>query len=92
MEGCFKRCGGIGDILTGSLGSFIYWCNSLQSSKVLSKQEVSEPNLIAAYCATAMTKECSRQAFKKFHRALLAVDIIEEIPNIFYQMFDKDHF
>jgi ATP-dependent NAD(P)H-hydrate dehydratase len=90
MEGCLKRCGGIGDILTGTLGTFAFWCSSSQHIEFLSKQEVSQPNLIAAYCATVLTKECSRQAFKKFHRSLLAVDIIEEIAGSFYKIFDKD--
>lgn len=86
MQGCFKRCGGIGDILTGSLGTFVFWAHAQADQVDL------PPNLLASYAASALVKESSRRAFKKFHRSLLAVDIIEEIAESFYQLYDKDNY
>jgi ATP-dependent NAD(P)H-hydrate dehydratase len=88
MTGCFKRCGGIGDILTGTLGTFVFWTNAQSSAN----QTELPPNLLACYAASALVKESSRRAFKKHHRSLLAVDIIEEIAESFYQLYDKDNY
>ncbi len=90
VEGCFKRCGGIGDILSGIIGTFAFWCNKDEHYEFLSKQEICQPNLVATYCATVLTKMCCREAYKKFHRSLLAVDIIEEIAQSFYKIFDNE--
>jgi len=82
-EGSLKRCGGIGDLLTGTLGTFAYWTDSSQQT------EHNESTILAAYSASVFIKECSRVAFTKFHRATLAVDVIDQIPTVFYDMFDK---
>ena len=90
MPGCLKRCGGIGDILTGTLGTFNYWChnNAKNFEQKTNEQEVTQPTLIAAYAASAFVKDCSKRAYKKFHRSLLAVDIIEEISETFYELYE----
>jgi ATP-dependent NAD(P)H-hydrate dehydratase len=88
MDGSLKRCGGIGDILTGTIGTFSYWCN-MNVNDSLNENEVSH-NMIACYIASVFVKECSRIAFEKFHRSVLAVDIIEQIAQTFYEMFDKN--
>ncbi|CAF0713335.1 unnamed protein product [Brachionus calyciflorus] len=87
LEGSLKRCGGIGDLLTGILGLFSYWCD-LDKSKE-SKTEEIPSNIVACYSASVFIRECSKIAFSKYHRAFLAVDVIEEIAQTFYQMFDK---
>ena len=86
-EGSLKRCGGIGDILTGTIGTFSYW-PSINSSN--DNDQVLNNNLVACYSASVFVKECSRVAYTKFHRSVLAVDIIEQIADTFYDMFDKN--
>lgn len=88
VPGCFKRCGGIGDLLTGSLGLFSYWCDS--GSNIIKESYINEPNIIAAYTGSVFIRECSKIAYEKYHRALLAVDIIEEISQTFFNMFDNE--
>ena len=86
--GSLKRCGGIGDILTGTLTTFTYWCHlALDNGDKLNNQDA---NLIACYAASVFLRECSRIAFNKFHRSTLAIDIIEQIGETFYKLFDKD--
>lgn len=84
--GSLKRCGGIGDLLTGTLGTFTYWTHAAADEKCL---DDFQPALLAAYAATSLVRECSRCAFDKFHRSTLADDIIKEIPQQFYTLFDK---
>ena len=88
MEGSLKRCGGIGDILTGTIGTFSYW-STLNKKETVNENEISD-YMIACYAASVFVKECSRIAFEKFHRSILAVDIIEQIAQTFYEMFDKN--
>ena len=88
MEGSLKRCGGIGDILTGTIGTFSYW-STLNKKETVNKNEISD-YMIACYAASVFVKECSRIAFEKFHRSILAIDIIEQIAQTFYEMFDKN--
>ena len=87
-EGSLKRCGGVGDLLSGAIGTFAYWSeiNRDQVDKTYS------PNLIAAYSASILVKESSRRAFMKFYRSILAVDVIEQIPQTFFDMFDKENY
>ena len=85
-EGMPKRCGGIGDLLSGAIGTFTYWCNT---NKDATNNLNQNSNMIACYAAGVLIKECSKFAFTKYHRAVLAVDIIEQIAEIFYEMFDK---
>jgi ATP-dependent NAD(P)H-hydrate dehydratase len=88
-EGSLKRCGGIGDLLTGTLGTFINWTHKMETdSKV--NDIVIQPNIIAALAGSLFIRECGRVAFNKYHRSVLAVDIVEQLPEVFYQMFDKE--
>ena len=93
-EGSLKRCGGIGDLLTGTIGTFAYWCsddfeNRINRLEISPNPVLNNPNMIAAYASCSFIRECSKTAFNKFHRSLLAVDIIEQIGENFYEMFDK---
>ena len=93
-EGSLKRCGGIGDLLTGCIGTFAYWCsydfqNKINRLGISPNPVLNNPNMIAAYASTTFIRECSKTAYNKFHRSLLAVDIIEQIGETFYLMFDK---
>ena len=90
-EGSPKRCGGIGDLLTGTLGTFLFWSDQVIQNSCFSSDQVasSQPNILAAYAGSVFVRECSRLAYRNFHRATLAIDIIEQIPETFYKMFDK---
>lgn len=93
-EGSLKRCGGIGDLLTGAIATFSYWCHAdkptggpVQDSDPTC--EIVNPSLLAAYNASFLTRESSKRAFLKYHRSILAVDIIEQIPGALYDLYDR---
>lgn len=84
-EGGLKRSGGQGDTLTGSLGTLLAWRkayhdriwehdNSLSPSETLA---------LAAYGGSAVTRECSRLAFKEKGRSLQAGDLTEHVHTAF---------
>ena len=93
VQGSLKRCGGVGDLMTGALSLFLHWCNAAMAGFFDENDqqwsEIEHPNVIAAYTASVFTRECSKMAFEKYHRSLIAADILAEISHVFYEMFDK---
>ena len=85
LEGGLKRSGGQGDTLTGSIGTFLAWRGLYlqglwDTEGGMSKEETLR---LAAYGGSAITRECSRLAFKKRGRALQASDLTEEVEVAF---------
>lgn len=84
-EGSLKRSGGQGDILAGCLGTFAGWAKIYEESQG-SQQSTESPRispdrllLLAGYGAALTARECSRLAYKKSGRAMLAHDLIEQV-------------
>lgn len=68
-EGSYKRCGGIGDILSGMIASIV----SLNRNS-----EIEVLKCIASACF--ICREASLKAFQKYFYSLTAPNVIEEIP------------
>lgn len=92
--GGLKRSGGIGDILAGTVGSFLAWnrllLNSTKeehlvnvSTQLGTEQEGQGDKgmnlILACWFACALTKRATRAAFEKRRRSMTAPDILEEI-------------
>jgi ATP-dependent NAD(P)H-hydrate dehydratase len=60
-----RRCGGQGDLLSGALGTFLFWS---------SRSNQSPPS--AAYSASLLARECAGMGFEKFGRSMVASDLI----------------
>lgn len=83
-KGSPRRCGGQGDLLSGSLATFLYWANSR-------RYEVSEEDtvgVIAAYAACALTKRCAYSAYLLHGRSTTTTNLIEQINYSFTSLFD----
>uniref|UniRef100_A0A8C1UWK7 ATP-dependent (S)-NAD(P)H-hydrate dehydratase n=1 Tax=Cyprinus carpio TaxID=7962 RepID=A0A8C1UWK7_CYPCA len=85
QEGSGRRCGGQGDLLSGSLGVFAHWAFS--SSPDATKGM--NPSLVAAFGATSLTRQCNRQAFHKHSRSTTTSDMIQEISSAFKKLFES---
>ena len=84
-EGGRKRSGGQGDTLTGSIGTLLGY-RSLYHEKVWDVEgelDRQETLMLAAWGGSAITRECSRLAYKKHGRSLQASDLTEEVPVAF---------
>lgn len=90
-KGSPKRCGGQGDLLSGSMGVFAYWGQLAVKNNVkeLKSHNIS-PLLIAALGACMLTRRCNRQAFRKFSRSTTTSDMISEITSSFSTLFPVD--
>ncbi|XP_052869531.1 ATP-dependent (S)-NAD(P)H-hydrate dehydratase-like [Anopheles cruzii] len=78
--GSARRCGGQGDLLAGSLATFYYWA-------LESKQEIS-PAMVACFAASTLTKTCNKYAFKAKGRSMTCTDMIDQIHQVFDDLFE----
>lgn len=85
-EGSKKRCGGIGDILAGTIGSFVQFAPSrslepVSSSLGVSSLAMCDSSLFGVVMACISVREASNKAWKKKGHALVAPDIIDELSS-----------
>ena len=89
IPGSQKRCGGLGDILSGVTGTFVgWWYMNEKNPKDYANEDEHELNLSdALYHACAITRNASKHAFDLKKRAMKAEDVIgfigEEIEKTF---------
>jgi ATP-dependent NAD(P)H-hydrate dehydratase len=75
-KGGLKRSGGIGDILSGSIGTFVAW------NRILQDKGVENDILLSCWMAACLTKRATRVAFEKRRRSMTAPDILDEIGTV----------
>lgn len=84
-EGGLKRSGGQGDTLTGSLATLLAYRKAYHD-KIWDHggdMDRAETLALAAYGGSAITRECSRLAFKEKGRSLQASDLTEHVHQAF---------
>lgn len=90
-EGGLKRSGGQGDTLTGSLATMLAWRKAYHD-KIWDHENDLEPKetlALAAYAGSAVTRECSRLAFKEKGRSLQAGDLTEKVHQAFLNVIGE---
>lgn len=76
-----RRCGGQGDLLSGSLATFLYWsCKTAPPEKA---------GLVAAYGACKLIRDCNSRAFAEKGRGTITSDMLQYIPIAFNCLFEK---
>ncbi|SAL98200.1 hypothetical protein [Absidia glauca] len=90
-DGGLKRMGGQGDILSGTIATFLAWGKAYQDGvwehdNSLHAQDIP---LYAAWSACTIVRESSHRAFGKHGRAVLTSHMLEEI-GASYDIFTKD--
>lgn len=91
LEGGRKRSGGQGDTLTGSLGTLLGYRKAYLDKiwDVEGNMGEEELLMIAAFGGSAITRECSRLAFKKYGRSLQASDLTEHVTVSFEHLIGE---
>ncbi|KAG1676106.1 ATP-dependent (S)-NAD(P)H-hydrate dehydratase [Nymphon striatum] len=89
-EGSPRRCGGQGDLLSGSLGVFIHWARKAMRTEV-KHQLLSHygPTMTAAYAAALFTRKCNHLAFLEKGRSTLTSDMVNKICLAFHNLYGK---
>jgi len=90
-EGGLKRSGGQGDTLTGSLATLLAY-RQAYLEKIWDHEGDMQPDELLALCAyggSAITRECSRLAFKEKGRSLQAADLTEHVHTAFLDIIGE---
>lgn len=91
LYGSSRRCGGQGDLLSGSIAIFLNWTLSqkdhieIGSDSTKSWAAVS----LACYAASVLVRLCNEKAFKVKGRSMLAGDMIEYIHESFEELYGQ---
>ena len=84
-----RRCGGQGDILAGSLGTFLSWTMNAEVG-----MEISEGKRLAAACimASRLTRMAALAAFEDKGRSMRASDMLETIPLAISKLLEQSFY
>jgi len=90
-EGGLKRAGGQGDTLTGCLATLLAYRKAYLDKLWDHEGDLSADELLAlcAYGGSAITRECSRLAFKEKGRSLQASDLTERVHPAFLDLIGE---
>ncbi|XP_029386366.1 ATP-dependent (S)-NAD(P)H-hydrate dehydratase isoform X4 [Echeneis naucrates] len=86
IEGSGRRCGGQGDLLSGSMGVLAHWAHTAFAAGLLRS---ASPSLVAAFGACSLTRQCNSQAFQQHGRSTTTSDMIQEIGSAFKKLFES---
>lgn len=91
-EGGLKRCGGQGDVLSGTLGTMLAWRSCYHDELWKHDKSISlgESMLLAAYGACTVTRYCSKTAFKNKGRGMMATDLVASVGQAYADIFGED--
>ena len=85
--GGLKRSGGLGDLLSGSVGTFLAWNKILQPTTKDATTQCTDDDSVASvikacWMATCLTKRSTYKAFEKRKRSMTAPDVLEEVGDV----------
>lgn len=91
IEGGLKRCGGQGDFLSGTLGTFLAWAQRfeerIKAGESLPDIPAARLPQVAALGASMVTRTASKLAFERYRRSMLANDMVNEIGPAYEHLF-----
>jgi len=93
-EGSPRRCGGQGDVLAGSLGTFLSWAHMAPKADKSGWDTISTHDsperIVAAMCGASMlTRTAARLAFAQAGRSTTTPDILGQLGSAFQELFEN---
>lgn len=84
--GSLRRCGGQGDVLSGSVAALFRW------SLADGRSEVPQQAAAVAACRAAsfLTRQCNERAFERHGRGMLTTDMLTEVAGVFAEYFEPE--
>ncbi|XP_028447886.1 ATP-dependent (S)-NAD(P)H-hydrate dehydratase isoform X2 [Perca flavescens] len=86
IEGSGRRCGGQGDLLSGSMGVLAHWAHAASAAGI---GRSLNPSVVAAFGACSLTRQCNSQAYQRHGRSTTTSDMIQEIGTAFKKLFES---
>ena len=97
VRGGLKRCGGQGDVLSGTVGTFLAWGKCFEDGAWAAhgnpeKAGISVSHLpfLAAIGGSLVTRTTSKRAFERNGRSMITADLIGEIGAAFEEIFGSE--
>lgn len=81
--GGWKRSGGLGDVLAGSIGTLVAW-KTISSSKESGPEVPTDPLL--CWTACSFVKRATHIAYHKHYRSMTAPDVLQELGPTVHEM------
>jgi len=81
-----RRCGGQGDLLSGSLATFLHWATMCETCPEPG------PGVLAAWGASRLARGCAEQAYNTCGRSVTTTDMIEAIHQEFSRLYETETF
>ena len=82
-----RRCGGQGDVLSGTLATFIHWASLLGDSCPSPGAEI-----LAAWGSARLTRACAEHSFTTLGRSMTTTDMIDVIHQEFSRLYESETF
>lgn len=91
VGGSGRRCGGQGDILSGSIATFLHWTTrNVDKLNITSTADgIIITSSLSCFAASLLVRMCNEKAFKMYGRSMLATDMIEYIHEAFQELFGE---
>ncbi|KAI6096991.1 Ribokinase-like protein [Pisolithus croceorrhizus] len=91
VEGGLKRCGGQGDVLSGTVGAMLAWGKCYEDGAFGDKSiAASRIPILAAVGGSMVTRTSSKRAFHVEGRGLITQDMIPYLAKAFAENFGED--
>ncbi|XP_046962910.1 ATP-dependent (S)-NAD(P)H-hydrate dehydratase isoform X1 [Vanessa cardui] len=89
--GSGRRCGGQGDLLSGSIATFLHW--TIASRENINVEIPVDKMLLATslscFAASLLIRKCNAKAFQVKGRSMLATDMVEYIHEAFTELYGQ---
>jgi len=82
-----RRCGGQGDVLSGTLATFLHWATMAGDSC-----PPPGPEILAAWGSARLTRSCAEQAFTNTGRSTTTTDMIGVLHMEFSRLYESETF
>ncbi|KAI5646557.1 carbohydrate kinase domain-containing protein [Phthorimaea operculella] len=89
IGGSGRRCGGQGDLLSGSVAIFLHWCLANKEKLDIGSDKALTAASLSCYAASRLVRLCNEKAFKEKGRSMLASDMIDQIHLSFEELFGQ---
>eukprot|EP01090_Pellita_catalonica_P023254 TRINITY_DN9452_c0_g1_i1.p1 TRINITY_DN9452_c0_g1~~TRINITY_DN9452_c0_g1_i1.p1 ORF type:complete len:275 (+),score=19.13 TRINITY_DN9452_c0_g1_i1:122-826(+) len=84
QRGSFRRCGGQGDLTSGSIATFLTWFDLFKPKTLKYPGE-----MVAAYAGCLLTRRCNYTVYQEKGRSTQTSDMIESIGKVFAVHFEN---
>ncbi|XP_022120536.2 ATP-dependent (S)-NAD(P)H-hydrate dehydratase [Pieris rapae] len=87
--GSGRRCGGQGDILSGTIATFLHWILSNKNVTFEGTDKNLLASSLACFAGSVLVRRCNEKAFKIKGRSMLASDMIPFLHDAFTELYEK---